>query len=638
MEEVKEKIGKRADRPSHVTGLVDPWHDYWNVNEWWETDLLTTRFIQDYLGHGSETDGISRYNSYLQGILGQYTLRGSALKIARQLRSLNASQIEQDFLRGLGFSSPDELRQRIRVIVEETKGLQQVLRNSDQYAGDLKELYGLLQKAQSSGESFIRKTLDLMAEDKERRLDTDQRFMDLLGAELLEAIAAKLSQLDKEGLDKFMSDTPLFEPSFTFDPKSKGVSFKTKTINRGKYNQPAEERLLDVFSGKNLSQMSNEEIVKLIKEVGFTKTEKSFLRKLRLVAQSMGIDVPFGLSEDDKSRFEGTVQFEGARGEINIHFHVGYPAGGRYVMDQINNYPENREALIDAINERQIQSVVNRFGGDSTFLEAIMRSMIKKDKMAFFIGDNKSNIAGRLGEIVGAYIFGKLTNSTDVSGTSPTQSVLVYEATTKRTSGHAKNSDVSSDLTVRLANIMFGIQVKNYKTPLLERGISLDSLLHLSPDESMISAAMGKKLAYYYGSRSFYSQDKIKLIPQVKDFLYRAMAALHTIQISDDKDLNTNIGFLVGTEFVFSSEMLQVILEALNTEIQGQKTDALTFNIDEPGKIDKLLVKQDTSKDFGFSNSGFNLSNKTELLSQVKLTSKLDLGRMIAQNIASIAH
>ena len=89
----------------------------------------------------------------------------------------------------------------------------------------------------------------------------------------------------------------------------------------------------------------------------------------------MGIDVPFGLSEDDKSRFEGTVQFEGARGEINIHFHVGYPAGGRYVMDQINNYPENREALIDAINERQIQSVVNRFGGDSTFLEAIMRSM-----------------------------------------------------------------------------------------------------------------------------------------------------------------------------------------------------------------------------------------------------------------------
>ena len=191
------------------------------MNEWWETDLLTTRFIQDYLGHGSETDGISRYNSYLQGILGQYTLRGSALKIARQLRSLNASQIEQDFLRGLGFSSPDELRQRIRVIVEETKGLQQVLRNSDQYAGDLKELYGLLQKAQSSGESFIRKTLDLMAEDKERRLDTDQRFMDLLGAELLEAIAAKLSQLDKEGLDKFMSDTPLFESSFTFDPKSK---------------------------------------------------------------------------------------------------------------------------------------------------------------------------------------------------------------------------------------------------------------------------------------------------------------------------------------------------------------------------------------------------------------------------------
>lgn len=636
---MEEKKTKRKARPEHITGLEKPFDTYWNENAWWETELLSTRFIQSYLGRGSEEEGMFRYNAYLQGILGQYTLRGSARKVAGQLRSLRASKLEQSFLAGMGVSSPDELRKRIRTTIEQASGLQTILRSSDQYSPKLSTLFGILQKSQQSGESFIRGTLELMAKDDEHRIDTDKRVMDLIGRELLQAVADKLSKLDKEGMNKFLSSTPLFEISFVFDPIQKTVAFKTKTTNQGKYNKSAEDRVKEAFNGKNISAMSNAEIVDLIKQIGQTRTEKSFLRQLMIVAKSLDIPVPYGLSQDDiDTFFTQRVSFEGMPSTIIINYNEDYAAAGSGLMRALDANPTYREQIIKAINDALIEQVVTRFGGDAEFLRRVMEAMIRKDKMAFFIEDNKLNIAGRLGEIMGTYIFAKLTNNTDVSGLSPTQSVLVYEATTKNISGHAKGKDVSSDLTMRLANLMFGIQIKNYKNPVLIRDISLHSLLDLSHADAMISPQMEKKLAYYYGSRAFYSQDKINLIPQVRDFIYRAIAALHTIQVSNDQDLNTNIGFLIGENFVFSSEMLQVILEALNAEVEGKKDDTLTLDIDEPGSVSELLVKQDTTKEVGFFNSGFSMRDEQTLLSRVKLTSRLDLGRMIAQNVARIAH
>lgn len=635
------------EETGHVTGLESPFEIYWNGGEQFETELLSTRYMTSFYTGKNPNDGTSGqpnwagYQQYLEGLFGKYDLSYSQKVWEQELKQ--AKRYQAKFLDFFNVSNEDELLKKIDAVLSEVKDISAYFRSYSQTKyglyGDATEggiwqkVYGLLHQEHRSLASQI------------RNINLEKITEDMLGKDYISA--ALIDKYQDVLVDGYLNHEQLRDTFTTlnlnFTPGlqgAKGVITYNPTNKLGRHSQSLKTRQ---GSGPEKDEFT------LLEDVKVTRKERLEAKGIFDLLKQLGVVVPGALSTESHEELYGTetLTLSVTVGDevitLTTKLNQDMPTAGnevRELIDKYKNRPDIQQAVRIEIIKRFALNVQAQFGGtQGKYIYKIIMAMAKTPNGAdaFFIGSNELNVAGRLGEIIGAYIFARLLNHGEVASTSDEriQGELAYNATQK-----VGGRDPSSDLLVHLVDASegkLGIQIKNYKNPKLIMKTTLHELIQKVPEASAQIPAAERSFAYYYGSKAFYNATmgaNIKFINNLNNFLMSAISLVYKMQTDANMSGQGNIAFLMGDQLVFTVQMLEAIntafKEAKYCDASGAITiDSLNQNIDTSG----LIVQK--KEGLEIDTLGFNLKDTEAVLNRVKVRSTFDLSAIIAANVNS---
>lgn len=635
-EDTRSKRGRGRDtllNDTHVTGLVSPFEKYWNGGEQYQTDVLTTRYMTSFYTSGQGDTGPAmpdwqRYQKYLEGLFAQYT-HNYSLEIWKAEKD-RAHVFEIRFLKYFGVQTKEELRAKIIDIISSAKKIETLLRNYDTYQQDFKDMYGLLQRGENSTASRIRQFEVEMADDLS--MDLTETWSNNLLKYWNDAIVELFD--NKKGLRRALEDLGIQVIPITI---GNDVTYKAihvpKIGHLGNYGINIDKRL---YKGAIT-------VIKSLADVQKTQKEKEFAKKLFTILSQAGKTIPFGFSQEDilqmakRTLYDesgNVVLMDPSDPKTIVMCHKYLAVLGKPINELTKKDPNNYRALLINLMIGDLTQYLDNVN-DKLYLTQVILDMANSPggTQAFFIGNNKLNIAGRLGEIVGGFILHKLKKG--IKSTT-LDSHLTYNAVAKQ-----KGEDPPTDFLLNVAMKNYGIQVKNVANPNVSYDSNLFELLNkIKATQPQTKVDMDpRKFAYFYASQSFYAaylQSNLQYIKNLNNFLMSASSYIYNLQTTVNDLGRENVIYLLGDNVVFATEILEGLSKAFQDSPEVSKVGATFSTLDTHIDVSGSIVEKDPKSNI--NTKGVDMRDPEDFLKQIHYSSSLDMSKLISANVNSWTH